>query len=356
MAKSKCENLVAIISGKNLVKNEQKQNQLFIFKRVRAKNEFSYDKWEQTHRIVVKDIPFFNKVCMQFHFKDVKEGSIPDSILFVKKEEIFELNFNTEKFTTIHKFVIQIRSMPTLFQVSNDQNQFVVASEYDGFWFDRETREEVDLDELFDVDLIRNIIYDEEDHKFYFLSNKQGGSLGFFLVEFSQRNPRDFKYMTMWQHKLDIDDANIYILRGKDKIQHGVEGQQSYKELIISFKTQFINTYNVIIQDLSGKIEDRATLFRHESFQLWESRISGLILLKSKDYVSFSKIGINILALGSKHKRPVKDCEGQQKMIHSLDAMSFLKVDRVNFLNYQCQDYNNRVISVEQEWQRKSDG
>ena len=70
----------------------------------------------------------------------------------------------------------------------------------------------------------------------------------------------------MWQHKLDLDDANIYILRGKDTIRKGSSENQSYKELVISYKTCFINTYNVIVTDLSGKIENRATLFRHESF------------------------------------------------------------------------------------------
>lgn len=73
------------------------------------------------------------------------------------------------------------------------------------------------------------------------------------------------------------------------------------------------------------------------------------MLLKNKDYLSFSKSGINVLALGSKHKRPLKDSEGQSKMIHSLDSLSFLKVEQVNFINYQCQDYNNRIISIEQE-------
>jgi hypothetical protein len=37
-------------------------------------------------------------------------------------------------------------------------------------------------------------------------------------------------------------------------------------------------------------------------------------------------------------------------MIHSLDSLSFLKPESVNFINYQCQDYNNRIISIEQEW------
>ena len=39
-------------------------------------------------------------------------------------------------------------------------------------------------------------------------------------------------------------------------------------------------------------------------------------------------------------------------MIHSLDSLSFLKVDELNYLNFKCQDYNNRVVSIEQEWKK----
>ena len=42
-------------------------------------------------------------------------------------------------------------------------------------------------------------------------------------------------------------------------------------------------------------------------------------------------------------------------MIHSLDSLSFLKVDPYNYLNFRCQDYNNRVISVEQEYIKDHD-
>lgn len=62
--------------------------------------------------------------------------------------------------------------MPTFFSISCSQKQFVIASATDGFWFDKDIDKEVDLDELYSVDLIRNIIYDEEDNKFYFLTNK----------------------------------------------------------------------------------------------------------------------------------------------------------------------------------------
>ena len=46
------------------------------------------------------------------------------------------------------------------------------------------------------------------------------------------------------------------------------------------------------------------------------------------------------------------DNEGQQKLIHSLDSLSFLKVEGINMLNFCCQDYNNRIISIEQEWKK----
>ena len=62
-----------------------------------------------------------------------------------------------------------------------------------------------------------------------------------------------------------------------------------------------------------------------------------------------SKSGLNVLALGKVEKRKLSSIDGQMKMIHSLDSLSFLKVDKINFINFKCQDYNNRVISIEQE-------
>ena len=41
---------------------------------------------------------------------------------------------------------------------------------------------------------------------------------------------------------------------------------------------------------------------------------------KTKDFVSISKAGLNILSLGAIPKRHIQDNEGQDKMIHSLDA------------------------------------
>jgi hypothetical protein len=80
--------------------------------------------------------------------------------------------------------------------------------------------------------------------------------------------------------------------------------------------------------------------------------VSGLFVAKTKDYLTFSRAGINVVSLGTSMKRPLVDAEGLDKMIHSLDSLSFLKVERINFTNFCCQDYNNRIISIEQEWHK----
>lgn len=70
------------------------------------------DTWELHKRIVVKDIPIFNKVVMQFYFKNPAAGAMPDSLIFAKKDMIFELNFETEAITTIHTMVAFCKLQP----------------------------------------------------------------------------------------------------------------------------------------------------------------------------------------------------------------------------------------------------
>jgi len=200
----------------------------------------------------------------------------------------------------------------------------------------------VDLDKLFGISLINDVIYDTDTKEFYFLCNKKDGKVGFYLIKFNEDDPSKYSYLTMWNHKLDIGDVNMQILREKDN-------PDGCKELLIGYKTIYINTYNLVVIDLAGDEDKRATLFRHESFQLWESAVFGMNLSVSKDFVSLSKAGMNILALGSTSKKELRGSDGSKKMIHSLDSLSYLKVDPLNFINFKCQDYGNRVISIEQE-------
>jgi hypothetical protein len=47
-------------------------------------------------RIVVKDIPIFNKVCMQYMFKKVHKNEDYTTLIFVKRKQIFLLNYEKE--------------------------------------------------------------------------------------------------------------------------------------------------------------------------------------------------------------------------------------------------------------------
>lgn len=180
------------------------------------------------------------------------------------------------------------------FTMNKDQTIFVVSSENDAYWWNREKDVEVDLDIFYEFDCVRAIHYDKEDNLFYIIFNKYKGKIGFYLFTLDVEDPKEFLSIPMQRNKLDIENCNIFIMRGIDPIT-----KKYYKELILSYKTIYINTYNMMVMDLSGRPDQRATLFIHESFQLWESEISSIMLPKNKDFVSFSKAGINVLALGS---------------------------------------------------------
>lgn len=76
----------------------------------------------------------------------------------------------------------------------------------------------------------------------------------------------------------------------------------------------------------------------------------GLLLTKNKDYIHLNKSGMHVLSLGSTEKRPIVDNYGMNRMIHSLESCNFLKVDKSNYLVFQCQKHENRVVAIEQEY------
>lgn len=53
-------------------------------------------------------------------------------------------------------------------------------------------------------------------------------------------NPKNYHFLCIWRHKLNIGDANMFIMRGEDK-------SGTFKELVITYKTIYINTFNVVI-------------------------------------------------------------------------------------------------------------
>ena len=48
----------------------------------------------------------------------------------------------------------------------------MIANHTDAIYYDAEKQEELDIDDLYDIDCIQEIVNDEEDDVFYFLANK----------------------------------------------------------------------------------------------------------------------------------------------------------------------------------------
>ena len=55
----------------------------------------------------------------------------------------------------------------------------------------------------------------------------------------------------------------------------------------------------------------------------------------------------NVIALGAIDKRECRDEKGNERMIHSLESVNYLKVNKGNFVLFECAD-EDRVISIEQ--------
>ena len=65
-----------------------------------------------------------------------------------------------------------------------EQNLFVVATEEDGIYCNLYVKEEADLDDLFNIKIIKQCIYDVDDRTFYIVANKKQEKLGLYLVKF----------------------------------------------------------------------------------------------------------------------------------------------------------------------------
>lgn len=96
-----------------------------------------------------------------------------------------------------------------------------------------------------------------------------------------------------------------------------------------------------MVSDISNEL--KWMQFRHESFQLWESKVKGFYLNKNNDFVTINSEGINVYSLGSYHKKPLVGEGTQDKMIHSLESCNYLKIDKTNQVFYSFAGENKQI-------------
>ena len=118
----------------------------------------------------------------------------------------------------------------------------MVSSPEDAIYVNLRTNEEFDLDDLTGIGLLKQIIYEKKSKSFFLLANSLEGRLGFFVLKFPEDDPNNVVYLMRYLNKLDIGDPNMFILRNKEK---------GFKELIVSYKSIYINVYNIVCMDIS---------------------------------------------------------------------------------------------------------
>ena len=154
-------------------------------------------------------------------------------------------------------------------------------------YLDTKKNIEIDIDELYDISDFKQVVYEPIKKVFYMVFNTLNEELGFYVLRIDEKNPENGKFLIKWKSKLNISDVNINLFEN-----------DGLKELIISWKVIFINTYNLVSMDISSE-NSKSLLFWYESIQLWESDCMGFILKNHMDFIHLTKNGMYVCFLGS---------------------------------------------------------
>ena len=140
--------------------------------------------------------------------------------------------------------------------MNDKQDVMIVASEKDGLYINLKNNIEIDIDAEYGVKNLKDINYDADDKSFFVLANEYKNRMGIYLIKFYETDPYNNQFVIRWETFLDIGDVNVFIMRNE---------LTGYKELVIGYKSIFVNTYNIIVMDIS-EIRNNNMIFRHESY------------------------------------------------------------------------------------------
>lgn len=243
---------------------------------------------------------------------------------------------------SLHVFKEQLKRQPSTFDPTSKHEYFLIASPEDGLFLDMKNKTEDHFMKDNEIESIKTCIYDEEENVYYVIANKYLDKMGFFVLKIDPKNSDNSPFIIKWKNRLDIDDAQIFILHDK---------KTGLKELIIGCKIIYINVYSLFALDIS--VDDTESIqFRHESFQMYESECSGLLLNnETKDYIHLNNFGMYVSSFASAHlgipdKRVLIDDEGQCKMLHAFEACNFLRLDPQNYIYMECHNDKQHTLRV----------
>ena len=157
-------------------------------------------------------------------------------------------------------------------------------------------RDQLDLLSIYGISSIQNVIF--YNGCFYILANKRDGKLGYYLLKLRQDTPHnidaariDDAFILNVNNKLDIASVDMHVFTDEVTDQ---------RQLLISYKTIFINVYTINVIDLDNDTDINGNLmYRHESFCLWETAIVSIMNKITRDLVILSNEGLGVMDLSS---------------------------------------------------------
>ena len=96
---------------------------------------------------------------------------------------------------------------------------------------------------------------------------------------------------------------------------------------MVSYKTIHVNQYVIFLVE----IETSLINFWFEMYQLWESPIKGF-MNNSHDFIILNKSGLSFVPLGNQQKKTISNPDGCDRMVHSLESCSYLKIEDSNHI------------------------
>lgn len=87
--------------------------------------------------------------------------------------------------------------------------------------------------------------------------------------------------------------------------------------------------------------------FRHQGYQLWESKVLGFLSNIKNDFIILNKEGIKFITLSDTNLKKTYKKAGQEKiMIHTLSSMNFLKIEDENMISFEDLDDNTVMLDI----------
>lgn len=82
--------------------------------------------------------------------------------------------------------------------MNKSQSHCITTANQSTVWIDIDSGFVVDLDEMYGISQVKQVIHDPEDKVFYLLSNQKGWNTGFFLIKMVEDKPSKFTFMTLF--------------------------------------------------------------------------------------------------------------------------------------------------------------